>query len=367
MGRKPTVNKHLPPGMRAMRKPGGVYYYLDHGKQPDGSRPATALGKDYVEALRQYADLVQTIKAPAVTVPELLHKWQIATMAGRATKTREGIAKAIVPLLRFFADPPAPLSDVEPQHIKQYLAWRKTDSAAQAAKAGRKQHGDGSAAANREIAWLSAAWNWGRDNGLTRLTNPCAGVRRNKERGRAIYIEDSELAAISQHADEPLREALELAYLLGQRPGDLRDISETDIRDGAIQIEQSKTGKRVPIAIVGELAVLIDRIKARKSAIKGVRSLSLLCDEHGQPMTRDKLRYRFDKARALAADAADDKARAAKLRSIQFRDLRAKAGTDKAESSGDIRQAQKQLGHTTVGMTERYIKQRKGDRATPTK
>ncbi len=35
-----------------------------------------------------------------------------------------------------------------------------------------------------------------------------------------------------------------------------------------------------------------------------------------------------------------------------MRDLRAKAGTDKAESSGDIMQAKDQLGHTTVVMTE---------------
>lgn len=45
---------------------------------------------------------------------------------------------------------------------------------------------------------------------------------------------------------------------------------------------------------------------------------------------------------------------------MQFRDLRAKAGTDKAESSGDILQARDQLGHTTVAMTEQYIRERKG-------
>ena len=36
---------------------------------------------------------------------------------------------------------------------------------------------------------------------------------------------------------------------------------------------------------------------------------------------------------------------------LQLRDLRAKAGTDKAETSGDIMQAIDQLGHTTVVMT----------------
>ncbi|ABI58585.1 phage-related integrase [Nitrosomonas eutropha C91] len=46
----------------------------------------------------------------------------------------------------------------------------------------------------------------------------------------------------------------------------------------------------------------------------------------------------------------------------------AKAGIDKAESADDIRQAQKQLGHASVTMmTEIYVRERKGDKTTPTK
>lgn len=54
---------------------------------------------------------------------------------------------------------------------------------------------------------------------------------------------------------------------------------------------------------------------------------------------------RFDKARAKKAGIAKDR--------FQLRDLRAKAGTDKTEAAGNIRQAQKQLGHRSVAMTER--------------
>lgn len=52
---------------------------------------------------------------------------------------------------------------------------------------------------------------------------------------------------------------------------------------------------------------------------------------------------------------------------FQFRHLRAKAGADKADLAGDIRQAQQQLGHTTVAMTEHYVRQRRGAKVTPTK
>lgn len=72
------------------------------------------------------------------------------------------------------------------------------------------------------------------------------------------------------------------------------------------------------------------------------------------------LRGRFDKAREAAGIAKNE---------FQLRDLRAKAGTDKAESSGDILQARDQLGHTTMTMTmtEAYIRDRKGKKVMPTK
>jgi len=42
------------------------------------------------------------------------------------------------------------------------------------------------------------------------------------------------------------------------------------------------------------------------------------------------------------------------------------AGTDKADT-GDMRQAQMQLGHGSIKMTEHYVRQRRGDVVTPTK
>jgi integrase len=54
------------------------------------------------------------------------------------------------------------------------------------------------------------------------------------------------------------------------------------------------------------------------------------------------LRGRFDLAREAAGVEKSE---------FQMRDLRAKASTDKAESSRDILQARNQLGHTTVVMT----------------
>jgi integrase len=245
--------------------------------------------------------------------------------------------------LKFFGEPPAPLSAVEPQHIRQYLDWRTAKIRA-----------------NREIAWLSTAWNWARGNGTTNCQNPTEGVRRNKEKGRDIYVEDGELAAILAHADEPLKEAMELAYLIGQRPSDLRGISETDIQGDVMLIQQSKTGVKMRIAIVGRLAELLEGIRARKRAI-GSSSLSLLVNGKGEAMTKYMLRGGFDRAREASIRASPDMA--ARLRAIQFRDLRAKAASD----IENIERAQKLLGHTTQAMTQHYVRRRRGDKISPVK
>ncbi|WP_443113666.1 tyrosine-type recombinase/integrase [Herbaspirillum seropedicae] len=81
-------------------------------------------------------------------------------------------------------------------------------------------------------------------------------------------------------------------------------------------------------------------------------------NEDGQPLGRYALRFRFDAARTAAGIDGDD---------FQFRDLRAKAATDKTDQSSDIRKAQQQLAHTSVTMTETYVRKRRGQKATPTK
>ena len=137
----------------------------------------------------------------------------------------------------------------------------------------------------------------------------------------------------------------------------------TDIVDGAIAIQQEKTGKKLRIEIKGELETLLAKIADRKRGY-AVHTLAIICTERGQAMSRDTLRSRFDKARTRAAK--NHPGLKSEILAFQFRDLRAKAGTDKAETGG-MRAAQLQLGHSKMGMTEHYTRGRKGDKVTPTK
>ncbi|PTR10193.1 phage integrase family protein [Nitrosospira sp. Nsp5] len=138
---------------------------------------------------------------------------------------------------------------------------------------------------------------------------------------------------------------------------------ETDIRDGALLISQNKGGQKLRMNVTGQLDELLQRIIERKRQFS-VRSLALICNERGGKLGRDALRYRFDVARLKAT--ADNPSIADAITAYQFRDLRAKAGTDKADT-GDLVQAQKQLGHRSITMTEHYVRARVGEKVEPTK
>lgn len=76
------------------------------------------------------------------------------------------------------------------------------------------------------------------------------------------------------------------------------------------------------------------------------------------------LRGAFDRARLAAIKKKPTLTEQIKV--FQFRDLRAKAGTDKEESSG-MSAAQDQLGHSTPTMTAHYVRHRRGKLVKPTK
>ncbi len=355
MGRKPTVNLHCPPRMRPRRRGNVTYYYYDWGGKPRREEP---LGTDFVLAVRRWSEIEQT-QVPRTAAPTFSDAADIYVrdvIPTKAPRTQSDNLKELV-FLREFFDGEARLDEVEPVHIKQYLRWRHQKAVAWfEAKKQPVPSDAGHVRANREIALFSHMFNNAREIGLTKAPNPCLGVKKNSEDGRDVYVEDDLYLRLYAHADEPVRDAMDLAYLAGQRPQDTLNYDERDIKDGFLFIGQRKTGKKLRMEVVGELKAVIDRIKGRKATYKVV-STALVITETGQRMTLRTLQYRFRTAREAAGIPAKD---------FQFRDLRAKAGTDKTDST-DIRQAQQQLGHGSITMTEHYVRKRRGDKVGPTR
>lgn len=341
MGRRPKTPGAIP-HLRVRKKGKKTFYYYDHGGKPRKEEP---LGTDYGLAIKRWAEIRQAgVSAPAavLTFRYVANCYREHVIPTKAPATQKDNARELTKLIEFFDNPPSPLDAIEPHHVKLYLRWRGANAKVRA---------------NREKALLSHIWNWAREQGYTALANPCAGVKGFKETGRDVYIEDDMFTAVKDQGGIPLQDAMDLAYLSGQRVADTLKMDERDVKDGFLHVAQRKTGAKRRIEVTGELKGLLDRIAARKASYK-VRSTRLVVGEDGQPLTYSMLQGAFYRAREAAG---------IEPKTFQFRDLRAKAGTDKADSAGDIRQAQQQLGHTTVGMTEAYVRQRRGAKVTPTK
>ena len=125
-------------------------------------------------------------------------------------------------------------------HIRQFLV----------------DHSDKPTTANRCKRVFSVMWNKARGWGYTDLPNPCEGIQGHSLEMRMLYISDAVYQAVWTSASAPLRDAMDLAYLTGQRPADALKMTEHDIIEGHLIVTQEKTKQPMRIKIVGELATL---------------------------------------------------------------------------------------------------------------
>lgn len=325
------------PRFRVRKRGSATYYFYDHGGKP---RRETALGKDYGLAIKRWAEIEHASALPPPAVVLFRHVADAYTrdvIPTKAPRTQRDNLVEMAKLREFFDDPPAPLDAITPGDVKDYIKWRK----------------DAPIRATREKALLSHLWNWARGERYTQLPNPCAGIK-GETAGRDVYLEDDAFLAIWNAASEVLRDAMDLAYLTGQRPSDVLRATEMDIRDGVLNFKQGKTGAKVRVEVSGELGAVLARIRARKARY-AVHCTRLVVNPYGKPISVHALSRHWTAACAKAG-----------VHGYQFRDLRAKAATDTEAASGSLRDAQRQLGHASLRMTEHYSRNRRGALVMPT-
>lgn len=343
MGRQPTVNFNLPTGMRRrVMRSGKAFYYLDTGAKPRREIP---LGDDYILAIRKYGELVQS-DAPKhdPKFADVVTKYLTDILPSLATNTQRVNKSDIKHLSAYFNT--APLSEIEPMHIGLFL----------------EKHKDKPNTANRCKRLFSAMWNYSRRWGYTSLTNPCEGIKGFTLNKREVYITDAVFAAVKKHGSHALKDAMDLAYLTGQRPADALKMTDDDIADGFLIVGQNKTQVKLRITVTGELADLLARIAIRKSQYK-IEHSRLLMNKDGKPLTQAVLRNHFADAKADAIKESPELADA--INAFWFYDLRAKAADDISVDRGD-QDASDLLGHDTVKTTKKhYI--RRGKIVEPTR
>lgn len=323
MARRRSKNHDLPP---RMNRKGERFYYVT------GTRPRKwiPLGTDINEARRQWAVLEGETEDPSDrTFAVVAKRYRREVIPTKALRTRRDNELELEKLEAVFSQ--VPIDAIRPSDVREYLDIRGQQARTRA---------------NREKALLSHIFNQARAWGYTNAQNPCAGIKGHRETGRDRYVTDAEYLAVWNAADADLRDAMDLALLTAQRPADVLKMNREDIRDGALWVTQNKTGKKLRIAIVGELATIVDRLLNRPRKVTGE---ALIQNEAGARLTDHAMRSRFEKARKAAGV------------NFQFRDLRAKAASD----AGDLGHAQKLLGHKSRGMTEHYTRERMGESVKP--
>lgn len=343
MGRKPSTNKNLPPHMRKrVQRSGKAYYYLDTGKSP---RKEIALGDDFILALRKYTELHQVAPTTAsILFGSVIDKYMAERLPDLSANTQKTHSSDMKHLRAFFAT--APLDQIKPRHIQLFI----------------EKHTDKPTTANRCKRLFSTLWNNARGWGYTDLENPCTGIIGLSIQRRTEYITDAVFKAVRDCASAPLQDAIDLAYLTGQRPADALKMCSSDLIDGMLVLSQGKTKKRLRIAVTGELAELLGKIVVRKAQHKIVHA-QLLMNRDGKPMTQPALRSHFDRARLKAIDRHPKLAE--QIKNFRFYDLRAKAADDTSDNRGE-QAASDLLGHDNVKTTQRHYL-RRGKIVAPTR
>jgi len=203
---------------------------------------------------------------------------------------------------------------------------------------------------------------------LTNNANPCFGVRRNKETPRDYYAGDIVWNAVYDAAAQELKDAMDLAYLTGQRPADVLKVATTDLNSEFLIINQGKTAKKLRLRLEDEgvqsgLSSFINDLQERR-ALSGIKTSRLITNTSGLRMSQQMLRNRWDEAREKAAVKAatdGDNALAVLIRQFQFKGIHSKAA-----SEIELTHASRLLGHTTEEMTKKVYR-RVGEIIRPTK
>jgi integrase len=211
-------------------------------------------------------------------------------------------------------------------------------------------------------------------------SNPVDAIRTMSTPARDRYPTDSELrrVKVAAHYGKDGRRTrmgptvaalIDLAYLTGQRIGDLLDLrwskKAATGEDGAVEAPyiasegiyfkpaktSGSTGAKVLIEWTPRLRQTIERIERM-----GRRNLRWVIT------SQEAQRYEYEAFKSAWSRAIERSG----VRNLHFHDLRAKALTDKDESHG-MQEAQRMGTHSTEGQTRDYIRRRKAQKTEATR
>ena len=287
----------------------GAFYYVYRNKWE-------FLSRDYHDALRIYAGKI----APKTGgVPALLDRYigQVE-LAESTLKTYKGCVAVLKTVFREF-DP----HQVRPTHFYQFIT--------------AKGISDAMAAHYRSVmvkAFQLAVEEGLVDQNLMKEIKHYSGGKRDRE------ITWEEYDNIRSNASRTMQVMMDVAYLTGQRIGDVRRMLRSDIREDGVYVHQQKV-KDVKLLIQWnpDLRAAIDSAILLHTNIRG---MTLFHNRRGGILSYSTVRTWWDRACAKAG-----------VEDANMHDLRAKAATDAKRQGID---SMALLGHSSEATHKRYLR-----------
>lgn len=318
--------------------------------------------KDGLPALYRALAAIDTATVSDNTLPALIGLWQNEVMARHAESTQVNERIYCKAIAEAFAE------------------FRASDVTAPDAAAFLRPLRDRPRTHNIYRALLREMMRFAIEKGY-RTDNPIESLRTMSTPARSRYITDSELRRLKigcLRGDDGLRTRsgltmcclIELAYLTAADVGVLlelrlqRDPANPDaphLRDDGIWLRRTKTTTSTPVLVewTPRLRAVVQRLRAIKAERRLKKRMSqrvvtpyLLEAVDGTQLSYSAVKSAWQRGRIRAG-----------VPNAMFRDLRAKAATDKEDRDG-IRAASALLDHTTEGQTADYIRRKKARRST---
>ena len=314
MARPRTTNKHLPKGVSVIH---GSYWYRAPGK--DSKRVRVAAVGDEVALYTFLAQNIAKPAGPARTMSDLFDRYEREVIPTLQPRTQRDYRRHLLKLRKVFGHMGP--NEIQPRDVGRFLDVDK----------GKIQR-------NRSVAVLSAVFSKAVGRWYEADRNPCQHVERNPAKPRDRLVSDAEFDAIYAMHGPKMQVAMDLALLTGQRQGDLIRLKWSQVTPEGITFRQSKTGKRLMVAMSPTLQAVLERAKA---FLPHLPREYVLRTAKGAPYSEDGFRAIWQRVMRKYGKAGHER--------FTFHDLRAKSGSDSATLEG----AYERLGHTSMSMTRR--------------
>lgn len=263
MSRKPAPLEHV----KFVKARGQWYAYFNTGQTKDGKPVYAPLPKphsvgfwdSYASHKAVRAKRSATVYSVAALIQEYFNGSDFAKLAAASQQLyRIQLAKVTSVLGEF------PVNDLHPADVRAAIEAERYPPAT----------------TNVFLSSITALYAWARRRGKTEL-RPTADIEREKIGTHKPWPEATLQAGLASD-DDTVRLAVHLLYFTGQRIGDVCGMRWNHITEGAIEVRQEKTGKRLHVPLHSRLTTELQRTPKR--------GLTILADADGKPLRTQRLR-----------------------------------------------------------------------------